>query len=647
MSVQWGRCNFDGEPIDPGLLERVRPVLAPYGPDVETRLCEQSIAIVFRGFWTTKESRAEIQPHRVGSGVVITWDGRLDNRADLLAALSIELSPGCSDVEIVGEAYKQWGTACFPKLVGDWAVSIWSQRDRTLTLAKDSVGVRPLFYLPRRDHIVWCSTLEPLVLLNESSIRLCEEYIAGWLSALPAPNLTPYCGIHAVPPASLVRLSQGKQFISRYWSFDSSKATRYATDSAYEEHFRAAFAESVRRRLRSDTPILAELSGGMDSSSVVCMADRLISQGEAKGPSLDTVSYYDDSEPNWDERPYFAVVEARRGRIGCHIPVAHDELGNLSFEPTHRSGTPGSPCRSRASAQLAEYMSSRGHRVLLSGVGGDEVAGGVPTPLPELEDLLASGRVRQLAHRLKIWALNKRKPWHYLLWETVRAFLPRDVAGAAEQFRPLPWLDQRFARRQRQALVGYARRVKLFGSLPSFQENLTALRGLQRQLACTTESHDPLYEKRYPFLDRTLLEFLYSLPPEQLVRPGQRRSVMRRALRGIVPDELLDRRRKAYAARALMVTVSANWTHLENISQGMIAASLGIVNEIAFAKILEEVRSGKDVPIVSVMRTIGLEFWLRHLDDFGLMHTRDAETGPITSAGNWRALSELPNRPAS
>ena len=79
--------------------------------------------------------------------------------------------------------------------------------------------------------------------------------------------------------------------------------------------------EAVRRRLRSDSPILAELSGGMDSSSIVCMADTIIARGNAETPRLDTLSYYDDSEPNWNERPYFTKVEEKRGRTGCHIDV--------------------------------------------------------------------------------------------------------------------------------------------------------------------------------------------------------------------------------------------------------------------------------------------------------------------------------------
>src|SRR6202035_132686 len=95
----------------------------------------------------------------------------------------------------------------------------------------------------------------------------------------------------------------------------------YRSDAEYEEHFRFCFTESVKRRLRSDSPVLAELSGGMDSSSIVCMADQILARGKGETPRLDTLSYYDDSEPNWNERPYFTKVEEKRGRAGCHIDV--------------------------------------------------------------------------------------------------------------------------------------------------------------------------------------------------------------------------------------------------------------------------------------------------------------------------------------
>jgi len=258
---------------------------------------------------------------------------------------------------------------------------------------------------------------------------------------------------------------------------------------------------------------------------------------------------------------------------------------------------------------------AQGNRVVLSGVGGDEVMGGVPTPTPELEDLLARGDFRTLSHQLKVWALNKRKPWFYLLFEAARGFFPIALVGVPKHKRPTPWLNLAFVKRNREALQGYESRLKLFGPLPSFQENVSTLEVLQRQLGCSPPSSDPLCEKRYPYLDRNLLEFTYSLPREQLVRPGQRRSLMRRALVGIVPHELLDRKRKAYVARAPLAGISAEWTYLIEMTQHMVSGSFGIVEANRFLEALQKARQGREVTVVALMRTLAIETWLRNLQN--------------------------------
>jgi len=620
VSVQFGRWNFDGRPVDWDYLEKVKPLLAPYGPDDAGSYSKDNISILYRAFHTTKESRRETQPHVTSSRVILTWDGRLDNRADLIRRLRNVLTIGSTDVEIVGAAFEYWGSACFAMLIGDWALSFWDPQTRSLILAKDPIGTRHLYYSFDDSHVTWSTILDPLVLFAGKTFALCEEYIAGWFSFFPATHLTPYIGIHSVPPCSSVLVRAGKQAVSKYWNFDPDKRIRYRTDAEYEEHFRAAFGEAVRRRLRSDRPILAELSGGMDSSSIVCMADTIIVRGAAVTPRLDTVSYYNDSEPNWNERPYFTKVEEKRGRVGSHIDVGTEQLSKFEFESDHFAATPGSGGRpNEASKQFAGCMGSQGNRVVLSGIGGDEVMGGVPTPSPELEDLLASARFRTLAHQLKVWALNKRKPWFHLFFEAARGFFPPALVGVPQHRRPAPWLNRDFVKRNRAALQGYETRLKLFGPLPSFQDNLSTLDVLRRQLLCSALSSEPPYEKRYPYLDRDLLEFLYAAPREQLVRPGQRRSLMRRALIGIVPDELLNRKRKAFVVRAPMAAISTEWASLLEMSEHMVSALLRIVETQGLSEVLEKVRRAQVAPIVPLLRTIAIEIWLRSLLKRGIL----------------------------
>lgn len=611
MSVQFGRWNIDGRPADREYLAKAEGMVAPYGPDGGDAYIKDGVGILFRAFHTTKESRSETQPYINHSSVVITWDGRLDNRPEFIHELRDNLTTASTDVSIVAAAYERWGTDCFAKLIGDWALSIWNPMDRSLILAKDPIGTRHLYYRFDQEEVSWSTILDPLVLLAGKTFALEEEYVAGWLSFFPATRLTPYVGIHSVPPASSVLIRAGKRTVNKYWDFDPGKRIRYNKDGEYEEHFRTLFAESVQRRLRSDSPILAELSGGMDSSSIVCMADTIISHGIAESPRLDTVSYYDDSEPNWNERPYFTKVEEKRGRAGCHIDVGWK--GILKFEPHNDrfAAIPGSG--GVASEQLIACMTSQGNRIVFSGMGGDEVTGGVPTAIPELQDLLARGHLRTLACQLKAWALNKRKPWFYLLFEAARGFFPLALVGVPKYKRPAPWLNPRFVKRNRAALQGYETRTKIFGPSPTFQGNVGTLDMLRRQLSCSVLSSEPAFETRYPYLDRDLLEFMYAVPREQLVRPGQRRSLMRRALVGIVPDELLNRRRKAYVARAPMAAISSDWAGLAEMTQRMVSDSIGIIHASVFRNVLQKARQGQEVPSVAVMRTLGVELWLASL----------------------------------
>jgi asparagine synthase (glutamine-hydrolysing) len=640
MSVQFGRWNFEGQPPAPDYIEKASAALSPYGPDSNESYSKGGVRILYRAFHTTKESHREKQPHISSSGAVITWDGRLDNCAELIEELRDVLAFDSTDVAIVAAAYERWGADCFAKLIGDWALSIWNAGNRSLILAKDPIGTRHLYYSFDNNQVTWSTILDPLVRLAGKTFALNEEYIAGWFSMFPAVDLTPCVGIHSVLPSSSVLLRPGKHAVSKYWDFDPKNKIRYRTEAEYEEHFRVVFAKAVERTLRSDRPVLAELSGGRDSSSIVCMADTIIAHGAADTPRLDTISYFDDAEPNWNERPYFTKVEEKRGRIGWHVNVAApdpEQVPALQPPPESPHGrfvpTPGYD--GRTSPQFRACMASQGNRVVFSGIGGDEVMGGVPTPVPELENLLAKAQFCVLAHQLKVWALEKRKPWFHLFWDAARGFFPPAFVGVPKHMRPAPWLQSGFVKRHWAALTGYPSRTKLFGPLPSFQENVGTLDALRRQLALTALPFEPPFEKRYPYLDRGLLEFMFAIPREQLVRPSQRRSLMRRALVGIVPDEILNRKTKAFVVRSPMVAISNDWTHFAEMTQNMLSSSLGIVDSERLLATLQKGRRGEEVPTIALMRTIFIEGWLRSLRTSGIVNlktTREAELAWQASA---------------
>ncbi len=612
MSVQYGRWNFDGRPVDPFDLTKAQGLIAPYGPDGIASYRGGGVAITYGAFHTTRQSRLENQPHTGSGGIVFTWDGRLDNREELIRSLREATDSGSTDVSIVAAAFDRWGQGCFARILGDWALSIWDPRQSSLILAKDVLGVRPLFYALDKDGVSWSSLLDPLVLVPGRPFSLNEEYIAGWFSLLPATRLTPYAEIDSVPPASYVLVRNKRATCQEYWRFDPSHCVRCATDEEYEERFRHVFAASIRRRLRADAPVTAELSGGMDSSSIVCMADESITRSSEDLCRLDTISYFDDAEPNWDERPYFSAVEKSRGRAGCHLAM---EVPAPGVVPVHRgeframpaSGVSSSPVGSR----FANYFIQRNSRVLLSGIGGDEVLGGVPTPIPELADLLVSRMVKPFLRRTIEWALALRKPCIHLLRETAPSFLPPAVRKLPLTQTPPAWLTKNFVELHPDALQGYERRLAFDGVRPSFQVNMFILEALRRQLACGPISSEPPLETRYPYLDRELLQFLYAVPREQLVRPNERRSLMRRALAGTVPAVVLNRRRKAYASRNPLARIGSQFESLISANADWASARLGIIDQKAVVDAVERAQAGENLPLFQISRTLILESWLR------------------------------------
>lgn len=627
MSFLFGRWNYDGKPVEPNYLGKVRATLAEHSPDGVGICMKGTTAILYGALHVTEESRYEHQPAITRAGDFLTWDGRLDNRNELLSS-ALRSSPHPTDLEIVAESWETAGPRCLGNLVGDWALSVFNHYERILILSRDFLGSRPLYYYRSQRFVAWSTLLEPLLLATENRFTLSETYMAGWLAGYPDAHLTPYEEIRSVPPASLVRISCQATTIEKYWDFRARERPECKTDAESEERFRVLFSQAVRRRLRSGSPIAAQLSGGMDSSSIVCVADKV---ADGTRP-VETVSYFDESEPAWNERPFFTAVEAHRGRTGFHLDVSGDGSllpergGSIAVTPAHGGRPTASEIR------LARYITNGNFRVLLSGSGGDEFTGGASTGIPELADCLSRAEFSRFLRRAFLWAMASRKPLLHIAGRTLLTFLPAFPSASTRRQWPMPWLDPRFARRNRKTLGAAVSRFHLRGPLPTFQENLYALEGLRRQIACAELPPAPFCEKRYPFLDRDLLEFLFNLPREQLVRPNQRRSLLRRALRGITPDVVLDRPRKAFVATSHLKSVATDWQRIMNLTETMLLESNGTLNAKFFRETLEAARRGGDVALLPAMRALRLEWWLEDAAVQKLFHSSSRERpAPLVS----------------
>jgi asparagine synthase (glutamine-hydrolysing) len=310
MSAMTGIFKFDPrDRVDPTLLGKLSCHLSRLGPDGNNEFIRDNVGMAYRAFHTTRESHSETQPI-VRGRCIMTWDGRLDNRVQLQTELHCSSDEEMTDIDLVFSAYKLWGDQCFRKLLGDWALVVWDEDRKQLQLARDYIGTRGLFYTLGENDIVWCTAPEPIVLAAGGPFRLDLNYIAGCLYPRPPLNASPYLRIRSVVPGTLLTISLGGRLTTeRYWSLNPHAQIRYSSDEEYQSHFLGLLKESVRSRLRSDRTIIAESSGGLDSSSLVCLADQV--RAEEPGSMIETLSYFDVEEPSGDERPYFTLIESR------------------------------------------------------------------------------------------------------------------------------------------------------------------------------------------------------------------------------------------------------------------------------------------------------------------------------------------------
>jgi len=612
VSVQFGMWNLDGASVDPEYIPRAKGLLAPYAPDSTTVFVKGTFFILHGAFHTTKESEAERQPSISPAGTYLTWTGRLDNRSELLSQLNRSTSSQSADLDLVSALYEVNGARCLSDLIGDWSLSVIHHDERRLLLAVDFLGAKPLYYLRTDRYIAWSNVLEPLVALSPVTLTLSEEYAAGWLYGFPAASLTPYSEIRAVPPGMFVEFTRAATKVEKHWEFRQLDGLSASSPSQYEEGFRHFFNQAVRRRLRSSGPVVSELSGGMDSSSIVCVADRILESEPGLAPRLDTLSYLNDAEPDWNERPFVAAIEALRSKAGLHIDVNDSMTLIPRRDPAYFSAAPSvGLLPSRPEQQVAEYLNSTGTRVILSGLGGDEVTGGVPGGTAELANLFVRLRPMAFLRRSIAWCLPARRPLIHLVGSVVGEFFPRVPFTPGKLKTIVPWLNQDFERRHRADSACSKLRLRLFGLPPSVQENLFTLDDLRRQIAGSSIPSIPPRERRYPFLDRDMLEFLYSVPREEIVEPGRRRSLMRRALTGIVPAQILERKRKAYVSRAPIKSFRSQRREITEWSKSMLCAELGAIDLQGFQKALSEIYRGEDSRVWQLGRTLALESWLR------------------------------------
>jgi asparagine synthase (glutamine-hydrolysing) len=562
MSVIAGLVRFDGAPVHADELAQAANRLSAPGVGEPAYWAGGGAAMLARQHTVTHEDMAERQPWVGGGGkLVLVYDGRLDNREEIAAALGIRLSGEVvPDGLLLLEALLRWGEAALPRLIGDFALALWDARNRKLLLARDQLGRRTLCYHHGDGFIAFASTYPALLALPGVPRELDELGIADFLVHNTGhPVETIYRGVRRTPAATGLTFSAGGMRRHRYWSPRPQRELHLASDEEYIEAAREYLERAVACRLRAKDGIASTLSGGLDSSAVASTAARLLAPGRlltVTSVPPEGVALPPFTNAAWypDERPYVRAIAAMYPNMDT-VLASSDAPHWIETAPGALFAVSGLPARNVSNLgwllPCRDSLKEAGISALLTGEAGN--ATWSYDGLRGLVDMFRQGRWLRLAREL--YLTGRARPYGQdaltlLRREIFRPLEPvalgrwrkRRKGGGGELWSSFSAIHPEFAHdiglvaRCREAghSMGYSGmaggledRLYLLGKLEHGRDMATALRALTG------------IETRAPLLDPRLLEFCLSLPERQFLRDGSFRRLPRLAMEGRLPAAVL------------------------------------------------------------------------------------------------------------
>ena len=496
----------------------------------------------------------------------IVYNGEVYNYLELRSELETQGHRFISrtDTEVILAAYAEWGHQCFPRLNGMWALAIYDAHNRELVLSRSRFGVKPLYYWNSDNLFAFASEIKAFTCLPGWRAQINGQAVHDFLlSGLQDHSSeTMFKGVLQLEPGCYARLLCGSRreavgsdlpassrrhlqpdIIPWYQLQPQPFAGSFADAAA---NFRERLTEAVRLRLRSDVPVGSCLSGGLDSSSIVCTTSQLLAKQEVR-QAHKTFSACSDIL-RYDERRFIEPVVAATGVESHYVFPSHQELfADLDKVVWHQdepfAGTsiyaPWCVLKSAAGAQI---------KVMLDGQGADEMLYGYA----DFRRAFLCGLLRS-GHGLTAWKESRADRGH---WQGALSAFARGVVDAATPVG----IQQRFrqARRNRRPPEWLApealgatfpgRLAARFHSYRSAGEmSLELLTGAHLQMLLHWEDRNSMahsIESRVPFLDFRLAEFTTGLPDQFKIRNGLTKAVMREAMKGLVPAAVLERRDK-------------------------------------------------------------------------------------------------------
>lgn len=630
MSGFTGFWNLDGRPIDRGVLSRMSGTLRHRGLDGEQLCAAGPFGLAHQRSWVTPEEAGEVQPLAGPGGVLVAMDGRLDNRDELLGATASPAS--ASDAALVLAAYLAWGDRFAARLNGDFAVVVFDQSKRQLLLARDAIGLRPLYYFRSDPLFAFGTEIKALLAHPDIPAQPDDEGIADYMLVSSRPlnrqEITCFAGISSLVPAHLAITTPEATRTRRYWDFDAGRTIRLGSFDEYADAFRERFAEAVRRRLRSAYPVAISVSGGLDSSSIFCQAMKLRESGAADCPGLHGISFFDPGQSEADERRYLVDIERACGVAIEQFSVAELEgPARRAHEQIAVTEAPLFDSLWGITRELGRRAAARGARVLVGGHWGDQV-------------LISTDYLVDLFHRLA-WREIRRHRREYVRWlgagearvlsrrfllQLAGHHLPaglvpplkwvrRRVLGVE---RPKPWFTDVFLRRG----LRFANAPAILGDGFHSAHAASIYREARSKyhVHCL-EWHNKIdarggLDAAMPMLDRDLLAFLMAIPGEIQTWSGVPRGLLREAMRGILPEAVRTRASKGDVTHLLNRWVAGDAPTIRGaLSAESQSVRRGYVDRFRSASALDRLVADLQGPDAlsswDLGDVFGLEVWLQ------------------------------------
>jgi asparagine synthase (glutamine-hydrolysing) len=632
MSGIVGIYNLDGRPVEKVDIQRMLDSIAHRGPDGSGVWIKGPVALGCQLLRVTPESVRETQPLTFTSGTTVVFDGRLDNREELLASIenAREISKTSPAPVFVLAAYDSFGDKFAEHIIGDFALGLFDLNQQKLLLARDAIGVRPLYFCSTRKQFLFSSEIKALLAHPQVSTRPNDDYLAEFLferlSGGDGNGLTFFEGIHSLPAGFMAVVTPERILKRQYWDFDVTRCVRFKSFEEYTEGFRHYFEQSVRRRLRSMYPVAVSVSGGLDSSSIFCQAETLRQRNPQLHPHVLGFSYISDDGLPSDEKSFLLEIERDYCVSIDQIPIATEGVMDERKEQVSHVEAPFLDIRLNIMDMLLKKVRQSGGRILLTGHWGDQM-------------LFDQAYLIDLFNHLswcKVWAhLREFRHWspdvdlkyfrRFFFRNLLRSHMPNAFFPLLRKLKrklvrdPLKhqWYSQAF---QKLARLRTSKQTLMNLPFANLHTKSLYYEAKSRYTVLVMEWLNKVasvygLEIGFPFLDQDLVSYLMAIPGEMQTWRGVPKGILREALRGVLPVQILERRGKADFTDLINDGVDHNYPQLVHCLQsGRMVIRYGYVDEevidTELIRLRGQIRRPDCLVSWSLSDLLGLETWL-------------------------------------